>query len=78
MAAKPKIVENSNKLKDSAVRIKDSAAHMSAVLRVSRTAPTDGLNWPPTGLYSLLNERMQRGCARVLLRWRVVSARKHS
>ena len=28
MAAKPQIVENSNKLKDSAVRIKDSAAHM--------------------------------------------------
>ena len=28
MAAKPKIVENSNKLKDSAVQIKDSAAHM--------------------------------------------------
>ena len=28
MAAKPQIVENSNKLKDSAVRIKDSAVHM--------------------------------------------------
>ena len=28
MAAKPQIVENSNKLKDSADRIKDSAAHM--------------------------------------------------
>src|SRR6185436_2537378 len=28
MAAKPQIVENSNKLKDSAARIKDSAAHM--------------------------------------------------
>ena len=28
MAAKPRIVENSNKLKESAVHIKDSAAHM--------------------------------------------------
>src|SRR5512139_1296121 len=31
MASKPKIVENSEKLKDSAVRIKDSAAHTERI-----------------------------------------------
>jgi len=44
MGVTAKTVENTNKLKESAVRIKDSAAHWSAVRRVSKTAPTDERN----------------------------------
>ena len=61
MASKPKIVENSEKLKDSAVRIKDSAAHMArSTARVEDSAdraqrgfsPVDLLNlWEPTGAW---------------------------
>jgi hypothetical protein len=75
--ATPRTVETSEKLKASAVHIKDSAAHMERSTARLKTAPIDGPNSLLIAPYLPLKGLTPLGFAPVWWLWRVALAQRH-
>ena len=74
--ATPKVVETSEKLKASAVHVKDSAAQMERSTARVETAPTGGPSSLLTAQYLPLKGLTPPGCVQVSWPWQVALAQR--